>query len=76
MTAADITSALDAADVPAEAFDNVVRLLTDEGVEIVNTAPDEVADTPRAVSPDAGQRTGTGDLVAASTCARSAGSRC
>ncbi len=63
VTAADITAALDAAEVPAEAFDNVVRLLTDEGVEIIDTAPDEAADMPRAVSPDAGARTGTGDLV-------------
>ena len=58
-----------------QAFDDVVRLLTDEGVEIVDTAPDEVADTPRAASSDAGQRTGTGDR-SASTCARSAASRC
>jgi RNA polymerase primary sigma factor len=63
VTAADITAALDAADVPAEAFDNVVRLLTDEGVEIVDTVIEEVAGPPRAVPGDAGQRTGTGDLV-------------
>ena len=63
VTAADITAALDAADVPAEAFDNVVRLLTDEGVEIVDTVTEDAADTPRAAPGDAGQRTGTGDLV-------------
>ncbi|MGP7996365.1 MAG: RNA polymerase sigma factor RpoD [Streptosporangiaceae bacterium] len=63
VTAADITSALDAADLPAEAFDNVVRLLTDEGVEITDPPADEVAEVPRGAPGDTGQRAGTGDLV-------------
>jgi RNA polymerase primary sigma factor len=63
VTAADITSALDAADLPADAFDNVVRLLTDEGVEIVDPPAEEPADAPRDVPPDTSQRAGTGDLV-------------
>jgi len=56
-------SALDAADLPADAFDNVVRLLTDEGVEIVDPPAGEPADPPRDVPADTGQRAGTGDLV-------------
>src|SRR5580698_5964124 len=63
VTADDITSALDAADLPADAFDNVVRLLTDEGIEIVDPAADEAADAPRSVSADTMQRAGTGDRV-------------
>jgi RNA polymerase primary sigma factor len=63
VTAADITSALDAADLPADAFDNVVRLLTDEGVEIVDPPAEEAADAPRDVPADTSQRAGTGDLV-------------
>ena len=63
VTAADITSALDAADLPADAFDNVVRLLTDEGIEIVDPPADEAADAPRSVTADTSQRAGTGDLV-------------
>jgi len=63
VTAADITSALDAADLPADAFDNVVRLLTDEGIEIVDPPAEEAADAPRSVSADTSQRAGTGDLV-------------
>jgi len=63
VTAADITAALDAADLPADAFDNVVRLLTDEGVEIVDSPVEEAADAPRGTPGDAAQRAGTGDLV-------------
>ena len=62
VTAADITSALDAADLPADAFDNVVRLLTDEGIEIVDPPADAV-DARRDVPVDTGQRAGPGDLV-------------
>ena len=57
VTAADITAALDAAELPADAFENVVRLLTDEGVEITDPPADEVADAPRGAA-DPGQRAG------------------
>src|ERR1700684_2838639 len=63
VTAADITSALDAADLPADAFDNVVRLLTDEGIEIVDPPAEEAADAPRGIAVDTTTRAGTGDLV-------------
>jgi RNA polymerase primary sigma factor len=63
VTAADITSALDASDLPPDAFDNVVRLLTDEGVEILDPPAEEPADPPRGGPADTGQRAGTGDLV-------------
>ena len=63
VTAADITSALDAADLPIDAFDNVVRLLTDEGIEIVDPPVEEVPDAPRDVPADTSTRAGTGDLV-------------
>jgi RNA polymerase primary sigma factor len=63
VTAADITSALDAADLPTDAFENVVRLLTDEGIEIVDPPVEEVPDAPRDVPADTSTRAGTGDLV-------------
>ncbi len=63
ITAAAITSALDGADLPPDAFDDVVRLLTDEGVEILDPPAEEPADTPRDVPADTGQRAGAGDLV-------------
>ena len=63
VTAADITSTLDAADLPADAFDSVVRLLTDEGIEIVDPPAEEAHDAPRDVPADTSTRAGTGDLV-------------
>src|ERR1700727_31806 len=63
VTAADITSALDAADLPIDAFDNVVRLLTDEGIEIVDPPAEEAADAPRGIALHAPARAAPGDLV-------------
>jgi len=63
VAAADITAVLDAAELPADAFDNVVRLLTDEGVEITDPVPEEAPDAPRSIQGDTGPRAGTGDLV-------------
>jgi len=63
VTAADITAALDAAELPADAFDNVVRLLTDEGVEITDPVADETPDAPRSTQDGPAPRAGTGDLV-------------
>jgi RNA polymerase primary sigma factor len=63
VTAADITAAVDAAELPADAFDNVVRLLTDEGVEITDPVTEEAPDAQRSAPGDTGPRAGTGDLV-------------
>jgi RNA polymerase primary sigma factor len=62
---ADITAALDGSDMPAEAFEGVVRLLSDEGVEVVEGPHEEVEpdDLPRGGSADLGRRPATGDLV-------------
>jgi RNA polymerase primary sigma factor len=60
---ADITAALDGTDMPADAFEGVVRLLSDEGVEVLDAPPEEVDDPPRGGSADPGRRAGTGDLV-------------
>ncbi|HWG61028.1 MAG TPA: RNA polymerase sigma factor RpoD [Streptosporangiaceae bacterium] len=62
VSVADINAALDSADLPADAYDGVVRLLADEGIEIVDPPADEPADTGRS-QPDYGGRAGTGDLV-------------
>ena len=40
---ADITAALDGTELPADAFEGVVRMLSDEGVEILD-APHEEAE--------------------------------
>jgi len=60
---ADITAALDGTDMPAEAYEGVVRLLTDEGVEILDVPHEETEDLPPAGSADSGRRPATGDLV-------------
>jgi RNA polymerase primary sigma factor len=60
---ADITAALDSSDMPADAFEGVVRLLTDEGVEILEAPSEELEDPPRGGSSDSSRRPATGDLV-------------
>jgi RNA polymerase primary sigma factor len=63
VTVADITAALDGSDMPAEAFEGVVRLLSDEGVEILEAPHDEAEEPPRGATADPGRRPATGDLV-------------
>jgi RNA polymerase primary sigma factor len=59
---ADLTAAFDRCDLPADAVDGVLRLLADEGVEIIEAPVEEPDELPRA-EPDGGRRAATGDLV-------------
>ncbi len=59
---AELAAAFDSAELPADAIDGVLRLLADEGVEIVEAAPDEPEEAPQAVA-ETGRRAATGDLV-------------
>ncbi|MBO0807627.1 MAG: RNA polymerase sigma factor RpoD [Actinobacteria bacterium] len=60
---ADISAALDGTDLPAEAVDGVVRMLADEGVDILE-APEEPGELVRPGRPaDDGRRGTTSDLV-------------
>jgi RNA polymerase primary sigma factor len=61
---ADIAGALDASDLPAHAIDGVVRMLTDEGIDILDVAPEE-ADSHRGPAGHAeeSRRPVTSDLV-------------
>jgi RNA polymerase primary sigma factor len=59
---ADLTAAFDRCDLPAEAVDGVLRLLADEGVEILEAPIDDQEDLRRA-QPDGSRRAATGDLV-------------
>src|SRR5579864_401344 len=59
---ADLTAAFDRCDLPADAVDEVLRLLADEGVEILEAPVDDQEELPRA-EPDGGRRAATGDLV-------------
>ncbi len=60
----DVTTAIDRAELPADALDGVVRLLTDEGIEVLD-APIEDETYTRSAEPDhdTGRRGTTGDLV-------------
>src|SRR4051812_48286923 len=59
LTSDDIGAALVAAELPPESTDAVLRLLADEGIEIVDTADDEIEDeaaTKAAAEEEAGAR--------------------
>jgi RNA polymerase primary sigma factor len=59
---ADLTAAFDRCDLPADAVDGVLRLLADEGVEILEAPIDDQEDLRRA-QPEGSRRAATGDLV-------------
>jgi RNA polymerase primary sigma factor len=58
----DITAAFEGSDLPADAVDSIVRLLGDEGVEVVDAPPDDVEDR-RSGRAELARRAVTGDLV-------------
>jgi len=60
---ADIAVALDASDLPAHAIDGVARMLSDEGVDILDAAPEEPESRPEAGPADEARRPVTSDLV-------------
>ena len=59
----ELAAAFDRCDLPPDAVEGVVRLLTEEGVEVVEPSPDEPDELPRAAAPDVARRAATGDLV-------------
>src|ERR1700735_2079259 len=59
---ADLTAAFERCDLPAEAADGVLRLLAEEGVELVE-APAEEPEEERNSRADVARRAVTGDLV-------------
>jgi len=62
----ELSAAFERHDLPQSAVDEVLKLLADEGVEVIETAPDEsepeVSD-PRPAAAEAARRAATGDLV-------------
>ncbi len=58
---ADVMVALDGADLPPEALDAAVRVLTDEGVDVLDVAREDEAELRRADAE--GRRVATSDLV-------------
>jgi RNA polymerase primary sigma factor len=62
VTMADLTAAFDRCDLPAEAVESVLRLLADEGVEILEVPVDDQDELRREAQGEA-RRAVTGDLV-------------
>jgi RNA polymerase primary sigma factor len=64
LTSDDIGAALAAAELPPESMDAVLRLIADEGIEILDTSDEDLEDEPAAkVEEDAGVRSATSDPV-------------
>ena len=59
----ELAAAFDRCDLPPDAAEGVLRLLADEGVEVLEAPPDEPDELPRAAAPDVARRAATGDLV-------------
>jgi RNA polymerase primary sigma factor len=59
----ELAAAFDRCDLPPDAVDGVLRLLADEGVEVVEPPPDEPDELRRAGQPETSRRAATGDLV-------------
>jgi RNA polymerase primary sigma factor len=62
VTMAEVAAAFDRPDIPPDAVDSVLRLLADEGVELLDTSVDDVEELPRGDA-EAGRRASPGDLV-------------
>jgi RNA polymerase primary sigma factor len=59
----DLTAAFDRYDLPADAVENVLRVLADEGVEIIEAPQEDPDDLRRGAQADSARRAVTGDLV-------------
>src|ERR1700684_2509794 len=59
----DLTAAFDRCDLPAAAVESALRLLADEGVEVLDAPPEEPDDLRRSAQPDGTRKAVTGDLV-------------
>ncbi|HEV2452155.1 MAG TPA: RNA polymerase sigma factor RpoD [Streptosporangiaceae bacterium] len=59
---ADVAAAFDRPDLPPDAVEGVLRLLADEGVDLLDTSVEDVEEL-RKGDPDTGRRASPGDLV-------------
>jgi RNA polymerase primary sigma factor len=63
VTMGDVTTAIDRADLSADALDGVIRVLSDEGIEVLEAPAEEENDTRMPDVDDGARRAGTSDLV-------------
>ncbi|WP_089312651.1 RNA polymerase sigma factor RpoD [Actinomadura mexicana] len=62
VTVEDVAAALDRSDLPDDSLERVVRMLAEQGVEVLESQQ-ETEDVPRADEGDLGKRAPTSDLV-------------
>jgi RNA polymerase primary sigma factor len=60
---ADLNAAFDRCELMPEVVEDVMRMLAEDGVEIVDSGSDDAEETRRADDPDRLRRSGTSDLV-------------
>jgi RNA polymerase primary sigma factor len=63
VTMADVAAAIDRPDLPPDAVDGVLRLLADEGVELLDPPAEDAEELPRGDDAETGRRASPGDLV-------------
>jgi RNA polymerase primary sigma factor len=64
LTTGDITTAIERAELTADALDGIVRVLADEGIEVLDPPAEEEADTKLPdIDADTARHAGTSDLV-------------
>src|SRR5258706_13073441 len=59
---ADLNAAFDRCELMPEVIDDVMRMLAEDGVEIVDSGSDDAEETRRAEDPDRLRRSGRSDL--------------
>jgi RNA polymerase primary sigma factor len=63
VTVDDVAAAIDRSDLPADALERVVRMLAEQGVEVLESRNGDTVDLTRADEEDLGRRAPTSDLV-------------
>jgi RNA polymerase primary sigma factor len=63
VTVDDVAAALDRSDLPDDSLERVVRMLAEQGVEVLESSQQETEDVTRADEGDLGKRAPTSDLV-------------
>src|ERR1700722_2067873 len=64
VTMGDVTTAIDRAELTGDALDGVVRVLADEGIDVLDATVEEDTDTKLPdIDADTARRAGTSDLV-------------
>jgi RNA polymerase primary sigma factor len=63
VTMAEVAAAIDRPDLPPDAVDGVLRLLADQGVELLDTPAEDADELPGGDDAETGRRASPGDLV-------------